>query len=261
MTTAQDVINVARSQVGYRETGNNITKYWAELEPGLQGSPWCAAFMSWVFKHAGRSLPAIDRNYGYISALDAINWAKANGYWDSSGHYAPGDLLLYGGGEHTGLCVSDDGTTIHVIEGNWGDSVQEFTRSHGVYVTGVLKASRLLTTTPTPKPTPKPPVSSRNIPMTKSVQNAVHVTADGAWGGITQSAGLAVIRCDLSSVKYLQTRVGTVADGFWGANSKAAWLLTIKRIQSAIGTSADGVWGPRSQFAWTAAVNNNYNKF
>lgn len=259
MTTAQDVINVARGQVGYHETGNNITKYWQELEPGLQGSAWCAAFASWVFKHAGNPLPAIDRPYGYISAYDAMNWAKAHGYWDASGHYAPGDLLIYGGGEHTGICVSDDGVTIHTIEGNWGDQVCALARSHGIYVSGVVKASRLLTgggggggggggTSPNPT-------------MVRAIQHAVRITEDGRWGDITSHAASVVIDHDTASVKYLQARIGAVQDGLWGPASQAAWLACLKGIQQAIGTAPDGVWGNDSKAKWATAYAANYGKY
>jgi len=108
------------------------------------------------------------------------------------------------------------------------------------------------------KVAPKP---ARNIPMTKAIQRAVHVTADGMWGNGTQVAATAVIRRTLTNVRYLQARVGTKVDGAWGPQSQAAWLVTVKRIQSAIRVTADGAWGPISSRAWAHAVANNLNKF
>lgn len=57
MTTALDVINVARSQIGTKEDpiGSNRTKYGAEF--GYNGVPWCAIFVWWTFNHAGMPLP------------------------------------------------------------------------------------------------------------------------------------------------------------------------------------------------------------
>lgn len=256
------VLDVARGQIGYHEVDNNITKFWQELDPGLQGQPWCVVFASWCFKHAYVTLPNMDRSYGSVSALDVMNYAKNNGMWDESGHYSPGDIIVFGGGEHGAICESDDGKTLVTIDGNWGDQVQRMTRSHGMYVSGAFKSSRLIGSTTTAPPVVTPAHSgTRNIQQTQAIQKAVHVTADGAWGDITSHAATVVIRKDMSNVKYLQSRVGTVVDGFWGPNSERLRIAAIRLIQSAIGTPVDGSWGPNSQAAWNIAYTNNYKKW
>ena len=52
----EQVIAVGRSQLGYSESprGSNRTKYGQFY--GLNGAPWCAIFVSWVFYHAGSPL-------------------------------------------------------------------------------------------------------------------------------------------------------------------------------------------------------------
>jgi len=167
MTTASDVLRVAVSQIGYVETPSNITRYWAELEPGLQGNPWCAAFVSWVFKHAGLPLPAMGKPYGFVYVPNAVNYAKTHGLWDESGHYAPGDVVCYGNGAHTGIIATDDGTTMAVYEGNTspdngagsqtnGGGVYLRHRPHGTWVNGVVKTSKLLAA---PQPAPARPTA------------------------------------------------------------------------------------------------------
>jgi hypothetical protein len=99
-----------------------------------------------------------------------------------------------------------------------------------------------------------------NIALTKSVQKAVRVTADGVWGRATQTAATAVITRNLRNVRYLQAKVGVKRDGVWGRNSQVARVATIKRLQAAIGVRADGAWGPRSRTAWARAVANNLGK-
>jgi len=166
MTTAVDIITVARSQLGYVETGTNHTKYWAELDPKMQGQPWCAGFASWVFKHAGAPLPAMGKPYGFVYVPSAMAYARAHGLWDASGRYAPGDVVCYGGGAHTGIIVTDNGSTMVTIEGNTssgesgsqtnGGMVALRHRPHGAWVNGVVKTSRLLGKTPPPvQPKPK----------------------------------------------------------------------------------------------------------
>ena len=260
MSTAQDVLNVARGQIGYHESGVNITKFWAELDPALQGQPWCLGFASWSYTHSGQAMPAIDRPYGAVSALDVMNYAKAKGLWSSSGLYAPGDLIIFGGGEHGAICESDDGKTLTTIDGNWGDQVIRVSRSHGVFVSGAFQMSKLLSV-PTTKAPVGPLVPSRNIPMTMAIQAAVHVTADGYWGDITSHAASVVIDRDLSSVTYLQARVGTVQDGFWGPHSEAARIGAVVKIQLVIGVAGDGAWGPISAARWALAYSNNFKKY
>lgn len=256
MTTAANVVAVAKGQVGYHERGNNWTKYWAELAPGFQGAPWCAVFASWVYIHAGHRLPNMGAGFGYINAGSAMRWAKAHGYWSSGGRYSPADLIIFGGGEHTGICVADNGSVVTTIDGNWGDMVQPVRRSHGIYVTGAVKASRMLSGTPI-KPPPPPPVKHRNVAQVKALQVAVHVGQDGILGNITTHAINVVLARNLSSVKYIQARVGAVQDGHWGPYSEAARIATIKRIQRAIFATPDGSWGPQSKARWAVAYANN----
>ena len=160
MSTPADVLRVARSQDGYAERGSNQTKYWAELDKGLQGNPWCAAYVSWVFLKAGCPLPAMGKSYGYVYVPAAIAYAKAHELWDTSGHYAPGDIVCFGHGAHTGIIAADDGKTMTVWEGNTspdgsagsqvnGGQVALRHRPHSDWVDGVLKTSRWLVPVPT----------------------------------------------------------------------------------------------------------------
>jgi len=186
MTTAAQVIAVARSQLGYVESGDNQTKYWAELDPELQGSPWCAGFVSWVFKHAGMTLPNMGKSYGFVYCPNAVAYAYAHGLFSASGHYAPGDIVLYGpgGSEHTEIIVSDDGTTMVTIGGNTGNGrsannggVYQNNRAHDDWVYGVLQTSKLLRLAPTPPTPPIPPVSKvKKMSIIQSVTGAIYVT-------------------------------------------------------------------------------------
>src|SRR5664279_1490847 len=127
MTTAAQVIALAESQVGIKESpaGSNNVKYGAWS--GYNYQPWCASFVSWVFAHAGAPLPNVGIPHGFVYTPSAVNWAKAHGVWSESGHYAPGDIVLYcwngtGLAEHTGIVVHDNGSQILTIEGNTGPS-------------------------------------------------------------------------------------------------------------------------------------------
>lgn len=220
MATAQDVIKVAASQVGYEETGGpsghdgNITKFWAELAPGDQGEPWCAAFQRWVDKHAkAPDLPVSNPYY----CPNLVTYARQHGLWDTSGHYEAGDIILYdftghGVAEHVGRIVTDDGHVAHTIEGNTsptdagsqanGGGVYRKLRVHGSYIMGVLKYSKLLDHAATnagkaprnkvkknPFAAPKRQVKKGDKGNgVKWVQWAVGVPVDGTFGDQTDHA-------------------------------------------------------------------------
>lgn len=109
MATPNDVVAVARSQVGYVESGGaggnsgNITKYWAELAPSLQGQPWCAAFVSWTFKHAGAPLPPTPWNFGFTYVGAMVDSARQHGWVIP--RPVPGAIVCFGS-EHTEVCTS-----------------------------------------------------------------------------------------------------------------------------------------------------------
>ena len=61
LTTRNKIIGIANSQIGIRElTGHNdgakIEAYLKATKLG-KGNPWCAAFVSWVFKQSGLPKP------------------------------------------------------------------------------------------------------------------------------------------------------------------------------------------------------------
>lgn len=267
MTTAQDVIAVARNEVGFIESGGpdghsgNITKYWAELDPALEGESWCAAFVSWVFKHAGFPLPAMDRPYGYMNCLSAVHYAQAHGLFDASGHYEPGDIILFGpgGGQHTGIVVSDDGANIHTIEGNtvpdgasgsqWnGGGVYEKVRAHGPWVFGVMKTSRLLAAS-TPVATPSTPPA----PATPAAPPASAIPGPFIQPSPAPQKGLVVNVIDLThassahpvtgpGVRPMQRLLGVRDDGSAGDITRAA----LGAAQVRIFGHADYGFGPET---------------
>lgn len=51
MSTSTQVLNIARSQIGYVEGPNNNTKYG--LYTGYNNQPWCGSFIDWLFNQAG----------------------------------------------------------------------------------------------------------------------------------------------------------------------------------------------------------------
>lgn len=125
MTTASDVLAVARNEIGYKESpkGSNRTKYGSWY--GLNGEPWCAMFVSWVFDKAGLRLPAsTSKGFAYTPAGAA--WFKKQGRWVSniSTKAEAGDVVFFywpnmGRIAHVGIVedVRPNGD-LETIEGN-----------------------------------------------------------------------------------------------------------------------------------------------
>jgi hypothetical protein len=117
--TAAQFVAVARSQIGYRESAGNRTKYGAWY--GMNGTAWCAIFMSWCAWKAGAT--KIIPRHAYTPA--GADWFKARGQWHTSKPKV-GDLVYFnfpGDGvnriSHVGTveAVKADGSII-TIEGN-----------------------------------------------------------------------------------------------------------------------------------------------
>lgn len=123
---ANDIIGVARTQVGYKENSAG-TKYGYWYSPGFVGMPWCAMFVSWCANQAKVPQSAIKK---YASCSTQVAWFKSIGRWHASkyygGSYTPkkGDVVFYRDGgssavsTHTGILVGLNGSYLDVIEGN-----------------------------------------------------------------------------------------------------------------------------------------------
>lgn len=119
MATANEILAVARKEIGVKESpaGSNRTKYGTWY--GLDGQPWCMMFIQWVFAQAGVELPVKTASCGTF-----MRAAQAAGRWVTS-NYQPGDVVIYdfpGGGvtDHCGIVVTPLTTGVRTIEGNTG---------------------------------------------------------------------------------------------------------------------------------------------
>jgi hypothetical protein len=80
-------LNLARTQIGYHESGSNWTKYGEWY--GFNGVAWCAIFVSWALSHAGKHIKtALAYQWEY--------WARAhvNGL-SITYNPEPGDIVVF----------------------------------------------------------------------------------------------------------------------------------------------------------------------
>lgn len=120
-TGGSDIIDVAASQIGYKESGENQTKYGAWY--GMNGAPWCHMFVSWCADQAGVPVSVVPKT---ASTTEGMEWFKNRGLFKYKGKYTPkrGDLVYFKTGRsHVGLVEKVTGSTLHTIEGNTSDKV------------------------------------------------------------------------------------------------------------------------------------------
>lgn len=129
MPRAEDVLEVARRQIGYRETpGSKSNKYGKWY--GMDGQPWCAMFVSYCLDGAGLPLK-ITTKKGFAYCPFGVNWFKKEGLWlKNTSTPQPGDIVFYdwqrnGVSDHVGIVekVLANGQ-IQAIEGNTSDRSQ-----------------------------------------------------------------------------------------------------------------------------------------
>ena len=129
MATAEKILEIARSQIGTRESPANSdnvkynTVYYGREVSGKY--PWCAVFVWWVFREAG----APELYYGggetaYCPTL--MSFHKKQAVTD----YRPGDIVFFNfsgksSAGHVGICESWDGTYITTIDGNTGSASED----------------------------------------------------------------------------------------------------------------------------------------
>ena len=117
MATVNELLAIARAELGTKESpaGSNQVKYASWY--GLNGQPWCAMFVMWVFDRAGVALPVKT-----ASCTALMNAAKKAGIW-VSGSYRAGDVVIYDWGgdsvpDHCGIVESAETVRVTAIEGN-----------------------------------------------------------------------------------------------------------------------------------------------
>lgn len=129
MTKREEIIAIATAELGYKESPakSNNTKYGEWY--GLNYVAWCAIFVSWVYKEAGKPLGKIDTVNGFQYCPSALVYWKKNDKITIDP--APGDVVLYdwdgdNRSDHTGIFKRwiTKGKTFEAIEGNTSTSNQ-----------------------------------------------------------------------------------------------------------------------------------------
>lgn len=117
-----DIVDIAIKEIGYKETGDNGTKYGAWI--GMNGAKWCHLFVSWCSNQAGISTSIVPRT---ASTSEGMEWFRKRGIFKKVGAYTPvrGDIIYFksAGASHVGIVEYTKDGEVHTIEGNTSDKV------------------------------------------------------------------------------------------------------------------------------------------
>lgn len=123
MATAEQILKKAKSQIGYKESpaGSNKTKYGKAY--GMNGQPWCAIYVWWVFKKSNASKLFFDgKKSAYVPII--MDWGIAGGLTVGKGSGKLGDIAGFdfnknGSSDHIGIIEKKNADGSYTtIEGN-----------------------------------------------------------------------------------------------------------------------------------------------
>lgn len=150
MTSPDLVVHLATCEIDTQELPVNRTKYGKWY--GLNGQPWCAMFVSWVFNEAGLvRLVAAQGAKGFASCDAGLKWFARKGQLIPVGDAQPGDIVFFqfdddAQPDHVGIVTKNmkRRKTLVCIEGNTssgtqgsqsnGDGVYERKRSYSLVI-------------------------------------------------------------------------------------------------------------------------------
>lgn len=273
MAKASDVVKMAVSQIGYKESpaNSNKTKYGKAF--GENGVPWCAIFLWWDFQKAkAGSLFPHNSNAAY--AQDQIV-SKCHGSWVMKKNTSKatrkaylkkakaGDVVTFDFGrmdayrQHIGIVEKVSGDYLICIEGN---TSQHGSQSNGGMVcrqrrlyTSVCAAARpayegaAIIIPPKPEPVAKPLTVDGILGYQTAcrMQNWLGTTVDGEIGPNT--------------IRALQKKIGAKpVDGKWGKHTSAVFQRYLNKNGASPKLADDGVFGKNSVRALQTFLNKYY---
>ena len=113
--TAAHAIEIAKTEIGYVETPDNITKFGEFTK--ANGLPWCGSFCNWVLAQAGVKVHSVvSTAVGAHKFKEIARWSDVPALGDLAFMDFPHDGVDRI--SHIGIVVGIDGKTVTTIEGN-----------------------------------------------------------------------------------------------------------------------------------------------
>lgn len=234
MATANDLLKVARSQLGIREGARGWTKYGEAYEArkktqGFDSAAWCDMFVGWCAGQVGLLKVVGDFAYTPYHA----DWFRDNGRWGQKPRVGAIVFFDWGGShnigaiDHVGIveAVRADGSVV-TIEGNTSNAVMRRVRRSGIAGYGYPPYGKPSASRPKPSAPAKP--AAARYPY-KSLMRR----------GWDDSQGVKTVQKRLND-RGAQPRL--TVDGDYGPRTEAA----VKAFQKRNRLEVDGVVGPKT---------------
>lgn len=176
MSTRDKFIALSQSQVGYKETGSNNTKYakyfdteaWQWFNTKKQGAAWCAIYICYLVCQIIGNTEALSflgcpapKNNCAAGVPYLWKYFKAKGYTVDKSKGVAGDIIFLNSNKHVGMIEKVSDGKYHTIEGNKSNAVKRGSYKIGsssIYGIAHLPFEKYDTVDPepTPEPTPTP---------------------------------------------------------------------------------------------------------
>ena len=185
MAKRDDFIKLSQAEIGYAETGTNITKYskyfdttaWQWFNTKKQGTSWCSIYLCYLcciilgpeeaLKFLGCPSP---KNNCAAGVKYLYQYLEKKGYKVDNKAGGPGDVIVLNSKKHVGHIEKAEDGYYHTIEGNKGDKV-----ARGKYKIGSSTVSGIFhlpfeqyDSTPAPTPAPEPTPTPAPTPSTEN---------------------------------------------------------------------------------------------
>lgn len=125
MNNIEELLDLAKTQIGYQANPDNTNKYNLEYYGHESGAAWCVVFIWWLFKHT-------ELSQLFYGGNKTASCGTLYNYYDSIGctikNKVPqrGDLVFFefdGVAHcHIGICESYDGKYVTTIDGNTSET-------------------------------------------------------------------------------------------------------------------------------------------
>lgn len=185
MAKRDEFIKLSQSQVGYAETGSNITKYskyfdttaWQWFNTKKQGAEWCSIYLCYLccmilgpevaLKFLGCPSP---KNNCAAGVKYLYQYLEKKGYKVDSKAGGPGDIIVLNSKKHVGHIEFVQDGYYHTIEGNKSNKVARAKYKIGSStVSGVFHLPfEQYDSTPAPTPAPEPTPAPAPTPSTEN---------------------------------------------------------------------------------------------
>ena len=189
MTILQKILELLISQIGYTESGTNITKYaeyfdtskakggaWQFFNTKKQGAEWCALLIIWAYCQ----VIGPDKTREFLGLPEPKNncaagckyfyqYLKAKGYEVKKTEGQVGAIVFFNTSKakcgHVGFIKAVDDKKYYTIEGNKSNKVKECSyvkNSTTIYAVCMPDYSKLESTAPVEDPKPAEPAPIRH---------------------------------------------------------------------------------------------------